>query len=122
MSKPLAPGLYERLIDLALERELRGLDSRQWSARTEPPDSTDRPRLLARYVAELLRLSLRAHTGKDAEERQLKLVRRLLEQLIKVDGGVVDDDRLKEPAELLSALIQTQGLAEPRRPQGPESH
>jgi superfamily II DNA or RNA helicase len=119
MSKPLAPGLYERLIDLALERELRGLDSRQWSAETEPPDSSDRPRLLARYVAELLHLSLRAHAGKGAEDRQLELVRRLLDQLVKGDGGVVEDDRLKEPAEVLRALIQTQGLAEPKAPPRP---
>lgn len=121
MSKTtLAPGLYERIVSLALERHLGRLDRRHFATRTEPPADVDRPRLLARYVTDLLHLALEGQSGKDAEARQLDLCRRILGQLIATDTGLIDDDHLKEPAELLTALIEIKGLIEPKPPRKPE--
>lgn len=120
MPKPIPPGVYERLVSLDLEREIRRLDARRFATRTELPDDVERPRLLARYVGDLLRLALEGQAGKNAEAKQLDLCRRILDHLIASEAGLIDDDRLKEPAELLTALIETQGLAEPKPPRRPE--
>jgi len=45
----LPPGLCERLLSLALDREIGALDLKQFAATTEAPTETERPRLLARY-------------------------------------------------------------------------
>ena len=74
----LPPGLYERLLSLALDRDIAALDPERFGAKTEPPPETERPRLLARYIHSLLSLALAAQTGKDAEAKQLDLCRRVL--------------------------------------------
>ena len=119
MPERLPPGLYERLLNLALERALKQLDPRHWAIEKEPPEDAERPRLLARYVAELLHRALQAQTGKHAEARQLDLVRRLLDPLIQADPGRNEDDRLKEPTELLTALTRTTGLTDTKAPSPP---
>jgi hypothetical protein len=50
----LPPGLYERLVNLALEHEIGRLDKDRIKAWTEPPEPVELPRLLSRYVSELL--------------------------------------------------------------------
>jgi hypothetical protein len=72
MSARLPLGLYERLVSLALDRQIGRLEPR-FEARTEAPKQTERPRLLARYVHGLLSLALEAQTGEDAEAKQLDL-------------------------------------------------
>ena len=95
----LPPGLYERLVSLALEREIGQLDKDRRKAWTEPPEPVELPRLLSRYVSELLQLALQSQTGKDAETKQLDLCRKVLDQLIQADTGLITDDHLKQPAE-----------------------
>lgn len=112
----LPPGVYERLLSLALDRNIRGLDTR-FAASTEAPDDAERPRLLARYVHHLLSLALEAQKGEDAEARQLDLCRRVLDQLIAKDTGVETGDHLREPAAVLTALTETVGLGRPNLPQ-----
>src|SRR6187551_2463171 len=112
----LRPGVYERLLSLALDRDIRGLDQR-FKAHTEAPDDAERPRLLARYVHHLVELALDAQKGDDAEARQLDLCRRVLDQLVTKDTGLIPDDHLKEPAALLTALTETTGLGAPDLPQ-----
>jgi len=112
----LPPGLYERLVSLALEREIGQLDKDRRKAWTEPPEPVELPRLLSRYVSELLQLALQSQTGKDAETKQLDLCRKVLDQLIQADTGLISDDHLKQPAELLTALVETQALVAPKEP------
>jgi hypothetical protein len=52
MSDRLPPGLYERLVSLALGHKLAELDPARYSASVGPPDASERPRLLARYLRE----------------------------------------------------------------------
>ena len=93
----LPPGVYERLLSLALDKNIRGLDKR-FAAQTEAPDDAERPRLLARYVHHLLTLALDAQKGDDSEARQLDLCRRVLDELIGAkDTGLETDDHLREP-------------------------
>ena len=66
----LPPGLYERLLSLALDQDIQGLDPRRFAAKTEAPEETERPRLLARYILSLLSLALDAQKGNDAEAKQ----------------------------------------------------
>ena len=77
MPARLPPGLYERLLSLALDRQIGQLESR-FEAQTEAPEDAERPRILARYVHGLLSLALEAQAGKDAETKQLDLRRRSL--------------------------------------------
>ena len=112
----LPAGLYERLLSLALDREIGALDLKQFAALTEAPTETERPRLLARYIHSLLSLALAAQTGKDAEAKQLDLCRRVLGQLIEAETGIEADDHLKEPAALLTALVEKIGLGKPELP------
>ena len=63
----LPPGLYERLLSLALDRDIQALDPKRFAAQTQAPEETERPRLLARYVHRLLSLALDAQKGDDAE-------------------------------------------------------
>jgi len=116
MPLPLPPGLYERLVSLALEREIGRLDRARLDPRTEPPEPVELPRLLSRYVTDLLHLALQSQTGKDAEARQLDLCRKVLDQLIQADTGLITDDHLKQPAELLTALVEIQALVAKREP------
>ena len=85
----LPPGLYERLLSLALDRDIQALDPNRFAAKTEAPEETERPRLLARYVHHLLSLALDAQKGDNAEARQLDLCRRVLAQLIAKDTGLM---------------------------------
>jgi hypothetical protein len=66
MSARLPLGLYERLVSLALDRQISRLEPR-FEARTEALEETERPRLLARYVHGLLSLALEARTGAHAK-------------------------------------------------------
>jgi hypothetical protein len=63
------PSFYAPLAldSLALEREIAGLDKDRRKAWTEPPEPVELPRLLSRYVSELLQLALQSQTGKGAE-------------------------------------------------------
>jgi superfamily II DNA or RNA helicase len=106
----LPPGLYERLLSLGLDREVQALDRARFAAQTQSPADTERPRLLARYVHQLLLLALDAQKGKDADIRQLDLCRRVLDQLIAKDTGLDADDHLATPAALLTALTEQAGL------------
>jgi hypothetical protein len=49
MPARLPPGLYERLVSLALDRQIGRLEA-PFEAQIEAPAATERPRLLARYV------------------------------------------------------------------------
>jgi hypothetical protein len=60
----------------------RALDPGRFEAKTETPQDTEHPRLLARYIHSLLSLALDAQTGKDAEAKQLDLCRRIIGPLI----------------------------------------
>lgn len=98
MPARLPPGLYERLVSLALDAQIRGLDAK-YEASIEEPEDAERPRLLARYIHDLLSLALEAQTGKDAEAKQLNLCRRVLAQLIEAETGlVVEDDTASAPS------------------------
>jgi len=112
----LPPGLYERLLSLALDREIAALDPGRVAAVTEAVPEAERSRLLARYVHSLLSLALAAQTGKDAEAKQLDLCRRVLGQLIEEETGLMADDQLREPAALLTALVENIGLGTPELP------
>jgi HKD family nuclease len=61
----------------------------------------------------LLSLALEAQAGKDAEAKQLDLCRRVLGQLIEAETGLMADDQLREPAALLTALVENVGLGSP---------
>ncbi len=112
MPARLPPGLYERLVSLALDQQIRALGPNV-APTVGPPDEAERPRLLARYVHELLTMALEAQTGKDAEAKQLDLCRRVLAELIKPHTGVAPNDQLKEPAALLTVLVENVGLGRP---------
>jgi len=60
------PGLYERLLSLALDRDIQALDPKRFAAQTEAPEETERPRPLARYIHSLLSLALDAQRGAQA--------------------------------------------------------
>jgi len=98
----LPPGLYERLLSLALDRDIQALDPHRFAATTEAPEEAERPRLLARHVHSLLSLALDAQKGDNAEAKQLDLCRRVLDQLIETGTGLEPDDHLREPAALLT--------------------
>ena len=106
----LPPGLYEQLVSLGLGRRLRELDTQRLEALTGTPESTERPRLLARYLHGLLFLALGAQSGQGAEAKQLALCRRLLETLAEAESGVLAEDALEEPTRMLTAVVDTQGL------------
>jgi HKD family nuclease len=109
----LPPGLYERLLSLGLGRHLQELAAHRLEARTEVPEETERPRLLARYLHDLLFLAFEALSGKDAEARQLELCRRVLAELAASESGVLEDDHLQEPTRVLTAVAETSGLGSP---------
>lgn len=106
-----APGLYEQLISLGLDRELARLDRARFTPSVAPPEASELPRLLARYVHDLLYLALEAQGGKDAEGKQLAICQRILGGLSAVETGVLPDDALAEPASLLRAIEEAQALA-----------
>ena len=112
MAERLPPGLYERLVNLALGRQLAGLDRTRYSASIEPPEASELPRLLARYVHGLLHRALEAQGGEDAEGKQLAICQRVLEELSAGETGVLEDDALEQPASLLRAIAEAQALTE----------
>jgi len=111
----LPPGLYERLLSLALDRDIQALDPKCFAAKTEAPEETERPRLLARYIHNLLSLALDAQKGDNAEAKQLDLCRRVLNQLIETDTGLDGTDHLREPAALLTQTHPPRHRRSPRQ-------
>jgi hypothetical protein len=109
MTERLPAGLYESLVSLGLGRRLQELEDRL-EAWIEAPDDAERPRLLARYLHDLLFQAFEAQGGKDAETKQLELCRRVLAELVPAESGVVEDDSLREPAELLTAVAEGHAL------------
>lgn len=62
----LPPGVYERLLSLALDRDIQALDPKRFATKMEAPEETERPRLLARHIHSLLSLALDAQKGDNA--------------------------------------------------------
>lgn len=110
MTDRLPPGLYERLVSLGLESQLRQLDEGRFATQIAAPERAELPRLLARYVHDLLYLALEAQGGKDAGKKQLDICQGVLEGLAKDQTAVLPEDALREPAALLTAIAEVQAL------------
>lgn len=101
----LNPGLYEQLISKLLRHQLS--TSTDKLIKTAPMDSEEAPRILAKYIAEVIEQGLAnvKDNGGDLES-QVELANRIIGTLtdgageISLDGLAVD-----KPAELLMALI-----------------
>lgn len=83
----MQPGLYEQLVTLAIESDLnRFVDSRLYSlADVDPEDSHQ---VVAQYLEHLLASSLATFRGKDATDRQ----RRLIDLILKTISNELGED------------------------------
>jgi superfamily II DNA or RNA helicase len=122
----LPPGAYEHLLTVRLARAAQGLDP-ELVQRGSLAD-VDAVELLARHVADVVRVALRAAAGSDREQlnEQLRLtnafvagIRELADARLHLDDEHVDDDRL------LRAVLADRPLpgadAGPPRPEIPFS-
>lgn len=100
----LQSGLYEQLINKLLKSKLAQTDR---LIKKEPIDIEEAPRVLARYLAEVIESGL--HNLKDHEKDiglQLDLANRLIETVVQAVGEEkLTEHSLEEPGEVLLALI-----------------
>lgn len=105
----LKPGLYEKVINLELGKELNALADQR--AQTAPIDQAESAKVLSGYISEVIERGLctvRDHGG-DAEEklnRQIALVNRIIETIQgETDGQLFSDLAVDARSEQLLALV-----------------
>ena len=101
--QPPAPGLYHQLLTEGLEQQLGLLAADlQTKGSLDPQDA---PRLLARHLANLVRIALQHLPGGSTPTHQLALVNELVDRLqVQAPRAISANDRLHLPAELLTEI------------------
>lgn len=84
-SEPLPPGLYDHLLSRALEEKVGGLPDPRLAELAEV-DSEDAHKVIAQFLEHLLASTLASFRGRDAAERQRRVVDRLIATLIQELG------------------------------------
>lgn len=108
-------GLHERVIDLALARELRALRDRH---EDESLDVGDSHAVLARHLTALIEASLRRQPATGRRDKQVALVNELVATLARHDHNVDPDAQL--PTDL-RRLLSVYRDVKPARPNTPAS-
>jgi superfamily II DNA or RNA helicase/HKD family nuclease len=115
------PGVYDELISIGLARELAALERSGFLIQKESVDPADAHVRLAAFSSRLLQRALREQKGDNAIANQLEICRKVLGELQRLSGEVLEDDDLpQDPPELLLAISeQTPGIdrgGPPKRP------
>lgn len=109
----LAVGLYDRLLTLALQRELDGLgDARRYSL--APIDAEDADTAVVQFLEHLLADALAAFRGRGSEERLIRIVRRITSILSEELGQSGDHASLVTPLHRLLAVPAKRDANSPR--------
>ncbi len=83
---PLAPGLYEQVVDRLLERRLSALEASSIEVDDEKFDLAESHGILADHLRRVIREVLAGLIGEDRLVRQVELVNRLLRELDSADS------------------------------------
>ncbi len=121
------PGLYEELITRQLQAALDEARTTGWRDEIEGLDKAEAPRVLARFVRDLVEPLLGSFGGEDRLDRQVDFVNALVEFLrTGIPGSpVFAEDAIAPPARQLLSLVKVAeaGLAgpssQPERPSVP---
>ena len=123
MTRRRPPGLYEELVTRRLEAVLAEVRSEGWREEVGNLDAAEAPRVLARFVHDLVEPLLGSLSGEERTSRQVEIVNQLVETLRSAvnDSPVLDDDALAPPARQLLALVDPSGhgVGEPSSPTRP---
>jgi len=120
-SEPLPPGLYDHLLSRALEEKVGGLADPRLAELTEV-DSEDAHAAIAQFLEHLLAPSLASFRGRDAAERQRRVVDRLIATLIEELGpDWAARYQLADPLRRLLAVHAEPTSRPPGRPDTPLS-
>lgn len=109
-------GLYERIIDEALAKELAALDL---AAQREDLDAGDSHTILAEHLTDLIAGALRRLPSSQRVQHQRGLVNRIIELLAEYDPDALHGAHIPEKMERLLAVYAPP--AEPIRPETPIS-
>ncbi|MCY4219696.1 MAG: DUF3427 domain-containing protein [Gammaproteobacteria bacterium] len=112
MSRALKPGLYENLLTVALQEQIKNLEDQGWEIRYEKTDPALLPELLARHLYDSLRDSLDTIPGQDDNERitnQVNLINQLFKVLIS-HNRIEENEIITDPKNLLFQVLQGSGF------------
>ncbi len=111
MTRRRPPGLYEELITRRLEAVLEEVRGEGWREEVGNLDAAEAPRVLARFVHDLVEPLLGSLSGEERTLRQVEIVNQLVETLRSAvdDSPVLDDDALAPPARQLLSLVDPSG-------------
>ncbi|MBP1542536.1 MAG: DUF3427 domain-containing protein [Oscillospiraceae bacterium] len=102
----LIPGLYEQVINKALEKELSS--SSELLCEKQAIDGAEAPSVLAKYIAEIIEKGLRQVSGEDMSE-QIDLANRIVSAVAEATGDdEFDGMSVDQRAEQLLAVAQKQ--------------
>ncbi|MBZ0264052.1 DUF3427 domain-containing protein [bacterium] len=113
-------GLFEKLLSVAEKEELAEFSDSIYSLSSEI-DPEDRHAILAQYLGKIIDSSLEKYRGKDAPERQQRLVRRISAILAEeLNDSELNNINLTEPLQRL-LYVGAKGTFSPTRPDTPLS-
>lgn len=116
--EPIPPGLYDHLVNAALRERLAGPDPR--IAEFGEIDAEEAHAAIAQYLERLLASSLSTLRGKEAAERQRRLVDRVIQTLVAELGAEWSERfNLANPLRRLLAVHATPPQAPAERPDTP---
>lgn len=96
----LKKGIYEHIINKAIENDMRDAEKSGLVCMQQPVDSAESPQILANYLANAIRQRL--------EEAETQQDRVALVNRIMADAGLVDDVQISRPADLLTEVMTRQ--------------
>lgn len=96
----LKKGIYEHIINKEIENDICEAEKSGLVCMQQPVDSAESPRMLANYLADVIRQRL--------EEAETQQDRVALVNRIMADAGLVDDVRITRPADLLTEVMTKQ--------------
>ena len=112
---PLSTGIYEEVINSAIQASLSQLDKERFSLEIEKIDSAESSLLFSKYMAEVIQKGLLIMKETNGEERSLESQIYACNEIIDQISNIINDDqfinfKIEEDAKLLIELLKPPSL------------